>query len=73
MKYRKAFFDKHKDNFRNQWQMISTLLNRKNKTSHINKLTCENGSIIIKPESIANSFNDYFSNIAQSLKSVFNL
>ena len=68
MKYRKAFFDKHKDNSRKQWQMINTLLNRKNKTSHINKLTCENGSIINKPESIANSFNDYFSNIASSLK-----
>ena len=40
MKYRKAFFDKHKDNSRKQWQMINTLLNRKNKTSHIYKLTC---------------------------------
>ena len=48
--------------------MINSLLNRKNKSTSINKLIGESGVIINKPESIANSFNEYFSNIALNLK-----
>ena len=68
IKYRKAYFEKFKGDSRKQWQMINSLLNRKNKTTHINKLIGDEGVIINKPESIANSFNDYFCNIASNLK-----
>ena len=69
IKYRKSYFEKHKDDSRKQWQMINELLGRKRKTSRISKLTDCDGNITNTPVSMANSFNDYFSNIASNLKS----
>ena len=69
IKYRKSYFEKHKDDSRKQWQMIHELLGRKRKTSRINKLIDCDGNIINTPVAMANSFNDYFSNIASNLKS----
>ena len=49
--------------------MINSLLGRKNKRfSSINKLNKCDGSTVTAPESIASSFNEYFTNIASSLK-----
>ena len=66
--YRKAYFDKYKNDSRKQWLMINSLLNRKSKTSTISKLIDDKGNIINKPDQMANSFNDYFSKIASNLK-----
>ena len=49
--------------------MINELLGRKRKTSRISKLIDCEGNITNNPVSMANSFNDYFSNIATNLKS----
>ena len=48
--------------------MINSLLGRRNKTIGINKITNCDGVTVTEPESIANCFNDYFSNIARNLK-----
>ena len=69
IKYRKAYFEKYKDDSKKQWQMINELLGRKRKSVSINKLTDCNGDISSTPASIANNFNTYFSNIASDLKS----
>ena len=69
IKYRKTYFERHQHDSRKQWQMINSLLGRKNKILDINKLTKVDGSTVTTPDGIANSFNEYFSNIASSLKS----
>ena len=69
IRYRKSYFEKHKDDSRKQWQMINELLNRKRKSSTINKLTDCDGNITNTPVAMANSFNNYFSGIASNLKS----
>ena len=67
-KYYNKFFDQHKENSKKQWQMINSLLNRKSaKTSPI-KLSNDDGSVISTPSSVAEKFNDYFSNIAPKIK-----
>ena len=48
--------------------MINNLLNRENKTSTINKLIDDKGVTVSRSDLIANSFNNYFSNIAPNLK-----
>ena len=67
-KYNKDYFEKYKDNSKKQWQQINNLLNRGNKKVGVKRLIDNNGNIINTPSAIAESFNDYFSNIASNLK-----
>ena len=67
-KYRKAYFEKYKNNSKKQWQMINNLLGRKSKTLDIHKLTNTDGTSVTTPGSIANTFCEYFSTIASNLK-----
>ena len=71
-KYHKKYFDEYKDNSKKQWQMINSLLNRNNKKVTINKLVDKNGNVVNTPSAIAESFNDYFANIASNLKENIN-
>ena len=71
-KYYKTYFEKYKNNSLKQWQIINSLLNRKNKTSCIDKLIDSDGKIVNTPLAMANNFNDYFSNIATNLKQKLN-
>ena len=72
-KYYDAYFKKYCGDSRKQWQMVNSLLNRKTKTKNsIKKIQYQN-SDITDPQEIANSFNDYFCNIAQRLKDENNL
>ena len=67
-KYYNAYFKKHSSDSKKQWQMVNSLLNRKTKTRiKINKIKY-NGSEISDSQKIADSFNDYFCNIAERLK-----
>ena len=68
-KYNKNYFDQYSENSRKQWQMINSLLNRKNKKTGSIKIQDSDGKLISNPNSVAESFNDYFSNIAANLKS----
>ena len=68
-KYHKAYFEKHKQSSRKQWQMINGLLNRNKKGSlRINNLVDSEGTTITKSDEISESFNKYFCNIASNLK-----
>ena len=71
-KYNKDYFEKHKDNSRKQWQLINNLMNRSKKKVGIKKLIDNNGNIINTPNAIAESFNDYFANVASNLKENIN-
>ena len=68
IKYRKAYFERYQNDSRKQWQMISSLLGRKNKTPNFTKITDCDGTTATTPESIADSFNNYFSTVACKLK-----
>ena len=68
-KYHKSYFEKYKDNSRKQWQMINGLLNRNNKGNNcINRLVDSEGISKSKSDDIAESFNNFFCNIASNLK-----
>ena len=49
--------------------MINLLLNRKNITTKIDKIRDCDGTIATSPQLIAEKFNEYFTNIAEKLKS----
>ena len=71
-KYYKSYFEKYKENSRKQWQFINGLLNRTKKRTSISNLVDSKGNTINTPNGIAESFNDYFSNIATNLKKKIN-
>ena len=71
-KYRKKYFEEHKDNSRKQWQMINELLNRKKKNVQVSKLIDGEGKILNSASEIAENFNEYFANIASNLKNDIN-
>ena len=68
-KYYTEYFKQHKDCSRKQWEMINKLLNRKRKSSSINKINSAQGAVINTPRDIAENFNTFFSEIASKLKS----
>ena len=67
-KYHNNYFEQYKENSKKQWQMINSLLNRKNKKSGFIKLQDSDGTITNTPNLVAEKFNDYFANIAFNLK-----
>ena len=67
-KYRKTYFNKFQHDSRKQWQMINSLLGRKKKNSNLHKLTNCDGTTANSPSDIADTFNKYFSSIANNLK-----
>ena len=71
-KYYNNYFEEYKENSRKQWELISSLLNRKKKKSNINKLIDKDGRVINSPSTIAEHFNEYFSNIATQFKNDIN-
>ena len=68
-KYYKKYFEEYSDNSRKQWDMINTLLNRNRKRANIRSMIDKKGNIISTPSSIAEHFNEYFTNIASNIKS----
>ena len=72
-KYYASYFKKHSSNSKLQWQMINQMLNKKSKEKiKISKIKYK-GEVITNSQQIANSFNDYFTNIAENLKNENNL
>ena len=67
-KFYESYFKKYSNDGRKQWDMINQLLNRKTKTkTKISKLHY-NDQTITNSQHIADSFNEFFCNIAQKLK-----
>ena len=71
-KYYSSYLEEYKENSRKQWELINSLLNRNKKKGNINKLIDKDGTVINTPSAIAEHFNEYFSNIATTLKNDIN-
>ena len=67
-KYYKKYFEKHSANSRKQWEMINSLLNRKKAKQTKIHLQDDDGNMLKDPEKVANEFNNYFTTIADKLK-----
>ena len=66
--YFRNYFEKNTNNIRNIWKGINQIVNVKSKS--YDSPTClsdSNGQSITDPAEISNSFNDYFSTIADSI------
>ena len=66
-KYFNSYFSTNNSNMRKIWQGIKNLINIKSKTNDSPTCISDNGSIITDPTKISNSFNTYFSNIAENI------
>ena len=67
-KYYTKYFNDHHTNCKKQWNMLNSLINRDRKKSKPIKLTLSDGTVVSSPSAVANTFNDYFCNIASNLK-----
>ena len=67
-KYYKRYFEQYSSNSRKQWQMLNNLLNRKTRKSAPIKLKDDNGNVTSDPKTVAETFNVYFTTIADKLK-----
>ena len=65
--YYQKYFAENKQNLKKIWAGIKEVINIKSKTA--NNPTCinDNGETIHNPKNVANSFNTYFSNIAEDI------
>ena len=69
-KYYKEFFNTHKQNLRKTWSGINEIINIKKK--HVSQPSCLkiNGIQSNNPKQIAETFNNYFSTVAQKVDSL---
>ena len=67
-RFYKNYFSRYSNDGRKQWDMINQLLNRKRKGNNTIKKLLYNDQIVTNPQHIADSFNEFFCNIAQKLK-----
>ena len=67
-KFYGKYFKQHSSDSRKQWQMINNLLNRGRVKKRTISLKNSDGQVIKDPRLVADSFNDYFTNIAERLK-----
>lgn len=67
-KYYSSLFNKHRDDSKKQWQMINTLLNRLKPKTNTFRLKDDTGNITSNPTDVAEQFNQYFTTIADRLK-----
>ena len=67
-KYYENYFNENSDNLRNTWRGIKSIINLNKSSSTPTSLIIEN-ELLSDPKEVANEFNKYFSNIADSLQS----
>ena len=70
---KQAYFDKYFEanwnNIKNTWKGIKSLITLKSVASNVpTVLSLDNGDTITNPYDIANTFNNYFSSIAETTK-----
>ena len=71
--YYGKYFKRYSGDSKKQWQMVNTILNRRAKAKiKVNKINYR-GNEIKDSQKIADSFNEYFCNIAENLKREHNL
>ena len=64
--YYGKYFERNWNNIKNKWKRIKSLISVK--TFSIPCASPDNGDSITNPYDIANTFNDYFASIAETLK-----
>ena len=67
-KYYSKYFEQYKTDSRKQWNMLNLLLNRQRKKITVKKLIDGDGNTVSSPQQMAETFNNYFVNIASSIK-----
>ena len=71
-KSKQAYYDKYFErnwNIKNTWKGIKSLISLKTVASHVPTiLSLDNGDTITNPYDIANTFNNYFASIAETMK-----
>ena len=71
-KSKQAYYDKYFErnwNIKNTWKGIKSLISLKTVASHVpTVLSLDNGDTITNPYDIANTFNNYFASIAETMK-----
>ena len=67
--YYDRYFERNWNNIKNMWKGIKSLISLKTVASSITTvLTLDNGDTITNPYDIANTFNNYFTSIAETTK-----
>ena len=66
--YYNNFFSKNIKNLKKTWRGINEIISDKNRNYSTIKSIIENGSTITDPKEIANSFNDYFTSVAENIQ-----
>ena len=72
--YYDRYFEKYWNNIKNTWKGIKYLTSRKTLASNIpNVLSLDNGDTTTNSYDIANTFNNYFTSIAETTKKKQNI
>ena len=67
------YFERNQNNIKNTWKQIKSLISLKIVASCVStKLSLNNGGTITNPYDIANTFNNYFVAIAETMKKSIN-
>ena len=65
--YYSTQFQLNKNNIKNTWKIINSTLNKSSKSQKITKIKSNTNAVIEDPQTIADTFNTYFSQIGQKL------
>ena len=65
--YYQRYFTEHKDNIKKVWKGIKEIVNIKSKNYDYPTCLQEGNSTVTDPTAIANSFNDYFTSVADQI------
>ena len=65
--YYDNYFSKNSQNMKKLWAGINEIVNLRPKTTSAPNCIVNNGITLTDPENIANSFNNYFSNVAKNI------
>ena len=63
-----SYFSKNSNNIKETWKGIKTIINIKNKSKNYQSSLLVDNNLITDPKKVADSFNDYFSSIADNLQ-----
>ena len=67
--YYDQYFERNWNNIKNTWKGIKSLISLKTVASHVlTILSLNNGDTISNPYDIANTFNNHFDSIAETMK-----
>ena len=67
--YYDKYFDRNRNNIKHTWKGIKSPISQKTVASNVTVvLSLDNGKTITNPYDIANTFDNYFASIAETIK-----